>query len=295
VIDHREYEIVVALGEELHFGRTAERLHLSQPALTQALARLEVRLGAPLFERSSRRVALTPAGAALLPRARAVLEQTAEAVELVGRVARGEQGAVRLGVVGSAMLELLPELVRVVRDRRPGIELDIREAVSAEQVAALRVGRLDLGLLHVGVAPDGLSTLPLRDERLAIALPADHRLAHRSLLGLHELRADPLVVMRREAEADTQAIYLQACADAGFAAWIAQVVGSLQALLGFVAAGLGWAFVARSLVGTIQREGVRLIPLRGTAARLPTALAWNPGRLSAPAGVVLELARASVS
>src|SRR5919197_2022691 len=166
----RDLEIVVALSEELHFGRAAERVHLSQPALTQALGRLESRLQAPLFERTSRRVSLTPAGAALLPRARRLLEQAAEAVQLVRRVARGEEGGVRLGVVGSAMLELLPQLVREVRAQQQGIELDIREAVSAEQVAALRAGQLDLGILHTGLAPDGLEALPLRAEPLAIAL-----------------------------------------------------------------------------------------------------------------------------
>src|SRR5262245_23604445 len=127
----RDLEIVVALSEELHFGRTAERVHLSQPALTQALARLESRLGAQLFERSSRRVALTPAGAALVPRARALVEQAAEAAALVGRVASGEEGAVRLGVVGSAMLDLLPELVRAMHARHPGVELEISEAIGA--------------------------------------------------------------------------------------------------------------------------------------------------------------------
>jgi DNA-binding transcriptional LysR family regulator len=296
-IDHvelRDLEIVVALSEELHFGRTAERVHLSQPALTQALARLEARLGAQLFQRSSRRVALTPAGAALVPRARALLEQNAEAADLVARVARGEEGSVRLGVVGSAMLDLLPQLVRAVRKQHPGIELEITEAIGAEQVASLRAGRLDLGILHVELAPDGLAVMPLRSEPLAVALPADHRLADRKVLRLHELRDEPLVVQRRAAEADTQGRYLQACADAGFAARVAQEVGSLQALLGFVAAGLGWAFVARSLVGTIERTGVRLIALSGTAARLPTALAWNPGRLSPPAALVRDVARTSV-
>ena len=149
----RQLEIVVALSEELHFGRTAERVHLSQPALTQALSRFESQLGARLFERTSRRVTLTAAGAALVPRARALLEQAADAADLVGRVARGEQGTVRLGVVGSAMLNLLPELVRSVRARHPGVELDIREEIGAAQVEELRQRRLDLGIIHVAAVP----------------------------------------------------------------------------------------------------------------------------------------------
>src|SRR4051812_12539158 len=233
----RQLEIVVALSEELHFGRTAERIHLSQPALTQALSRFESQLGARLFERTSRRVTLTPAGAALVPRARALLEQATDAADLVGRVARGEQGTVRLGVVGSAMLSLLPELVRTVGTRHPGVEFDIREEIGAAQVEALRQRRLDLGILHVaeGAHLEGLRVVQLRAEPLAVALPADHRLARRAMLRLSELRDEPLVLVRPEQEADTSALYLGACADAGFAARVGPQVTSLQTQLGLVA------------------------------------------------------------
>jgi DNA-binding transcriptional LysR family regulator len=290
----RQLEIVVALSEELHFGRTAERVHLSQPALTQALSRFESELGARLFERTSRRVALTPAGAALVPRARALLEQAAGAGDLVRRVARGEQGTVRLGVVGSAMLDLLPELVRGVRAQHPGVELDIREAIGAAQVEELRQERLDLGILHVaaGAPPEGLRVLQLRAEPLSIALPADHRLARRAALRLSELRDEPLVLVRPEQEADTSALYLGACADAGFAARVGPQVTSLQAQLGLVAAGLGWAFVSRSVTESLDRRGVVFVALRGTTARLPIALAWPARGLTASARVVRATAQA---
>ena len=231
---------------------------------------------------------LTPAGAALVPRARALLEQAADAADLVGRVARGEQGTVRLGVVGSAMLNLLPELVRSVRARHPGVELDIREEIGAAQVEELRQRRLDLGIMHVaaGAPPEGLRVLQLRAEPLSIALPADHRLAQRAVLRLSELRDEPLVLVRPEQEADTSALYLGACADAGFAARVGPQVTSLQAQLGLVAAGLGWAFVSRSVIESLDRSGVAFVALRGTAARLPIALAWPARGLTAPARVV---------
>jgi DNA-binding transcriptional LysR family regulator len=284
----RQLEIVVALSEELHFGRTAERVHLSQPALTQALSRFEAQLGTRLFERTSRRVTLTPAGAALVPRARALLEQAGDAADLVGRIARGEQGTVRLGVVGSAMLNLLPELVRSVRARHPGIELDIREEIGATQVEELRQRKLDLGIMHVAAdaTPEGLRILQLRAEPISVALPADHRLARRAALRLSELRDEPLVLVRPEREADTSRLYLAACADAGFAAHVGPQVTSLQAQLGLVAAGLGWAFVSRSVVETLDRSGVVFVALRGTAARLPIALAWPERGLTPPARLV---------
>ena len=288
----RQLEIVVVLSEELHFGRTAARVHLSQPALTQALSRFESELGTRLFERTSRRVTLTPAGAALIPRARALLEQAADAADLVRRVSRGEQGTVRLGVVGSAMLNLLPELVRHVRARHPGIELDIREEIGATQVDDLRQRRLDLGIIHVaaGSPPDGLGVLQLRAEPLSIALPTDHRLAQRAVLRLSELRDEPLVLVRPEKEADTSALYLGACADAGFAPRVGHQVTSLQAQLGLVAAGLGWALASHSVVDAIDRKGVLFVALRGTSARLPISLAWPAGGLTAPARLVLAAA-----
>jgi DNA-binding transcriptional LysR family regulator len=175
-----------------------------------------------------------------------------------------------------------------VRARHPGVELDIREEVGAAQVDELRQGRLDLGIMHVGprAALEGLRVLQLRAEPLSIALPADHRLARRRSLGLAELRDEPLVLIRPEREADTSALYLGACADAGFAARVGPQVTSLQAQLGLVASGLGWAFVSRSVIESLGRRGVVFVALRGTAARLPIALAWPERGLTAPAGLV---------
>ena len=194
---------------------------------------------------------------------------------------------VRLGVVGSAMLNLLPELVRSVRARHPGVELDIREEIGAAQVEGLRQRRLDLGIMHVaaGTPPEGLEVLQLRAEPLSIALPADHRLARRATLRLSELRDEPLVPVRPEHEADTSALNLGACV-AGFAARVGPQVTSLQAQLGLVAAGLGWAFASRSVIESLDRSGVAFVALRGTAARLPIALAWPARGLTAPARVV---------
>ena len=123
-----------------------------------------------------------------------------------------------------------------------------------------------------------------------IALPADHRLAQRAALNLSELRDEPLVLVRPEQEADTSALYLGACADAGFAARAGPQVTSLQAQLGLVAAGLGWAFVSRSVIESLDRSGVAFVALGGTAARLPIALAWPVRTLTAPARLVRETA-----
>ncbi len=291
----RQLELFLAVADELHFGRAAVRTHLSQPALTQAIGRFEQQLGARLFDRSTRRVALTPAGEALVDRARSLLAEAERTSTLVQRTARGEVGAVSLGVVGTAMLSVLPSLVRTVRRTYPDVRLALSEQTGVAQLQDLRAGRLDLGILHLdpAAAVDGVVLRGIADEGLGVVLPADHRLAHRSVLRLQELREDPLVHLRPEAEADTSRLYLGACAEAGFVPRATQHATSLQALLGFVAAGLGWGFVAESVVRGLRREGTTYVRLRGTTARLPTTLAWRADDIAPAAALVRDLVPAA--
>lgn len=292
MLELRQLEVFLAVADELHFGRAATRVHLSQPALTQSVARLERALDARLLERTSRRVALTPAGAELQRRARRLLADAERTEDDVRRTAQGALGVVRLGVVGSAMSDLLPALVRRLRDARPGLEVEITESLGAAQLAGLRSGHLDLGIVHLDAlsAPADMETRVLREERLAAAVPADHRLSRRRRLPLAALRDDPLVLLRPEREADTHRLYLGACAAAGFAPPSTHHVGSLQALLGFVAAGLGWAFAAQSVVAAGPRPGVTFIELQGCRARLPTAVVWPVGPLAPAAAAVRDVA-----
>lgn len=291
-MDLRLLEIFLAVVDELHFGRAARRVHLSQPALTAAVARLEHSLGTRLFDRTSRRVTLTATGAALEPRARALLSAADDVRVAVGRTARGELGTVRVGVVGTALLGLVPRLVRAVRRRHPGIDVVLREQTGAEQAADLRGGALDLGVLHAapGDVPVGLDLLVLPPEPLTLVVPADHRLAARPSVDLVELRDDPLVGMRREREADTHRLYLQACADAGFVPRAGQEASSLNAVIGYVAAGLGWAFVAASTARCLRCDDVAVVPLTGAPLLLDMALAWPAGTLPPAAALVRDLA-----
>jgi DNA-binding transcriptional LysR family regulator len=246
-------------------------------------------------ERTSRRVELTDAGEALREPALALLAGAADAIDLVRRTGRGELGRVRLGVVGTSMVELLPALVSAIRQAHPEVELILTEATGGRQLADLRAGRLDLGLVHSaeGDPGEGMEATGLRDEPLALALPAGHRLAHRTVLRLNELRDEPLVMIAPDREADTSALYLDACAEAGFAPREVTTVTSLQGLLGLVASGLGWAFVARSVaLGLgLGRDGVSFVNLRGTAARLPTSLVWTAGPLAPASSLVVDVAR----
>lgn len=290
-MDARELELVVALGEERHVTRAAARIGLSQPAFTQALARLERRLDTRLFERSSRAVSPTAAGAALIPRARLLLSELEEAERLVRRVARGDEGTVRIGAVGSALVGIAPQIVRTLRTQHPELVVDLIEALGTEQVDRLRRGLLDLGIIHVDAdtPPTGLRALRLREEPLTVVVPDGHRLGSRTTVRLSELAGESLVVLRREDQADTQHIYLDACRAAGVEPAHLVEVTSLQGLLGQVSAGAGWGFVVESVSRAWVRPDLHFLTIRGTTPTLPTAIVWSPDHLSPAADTVIAL------
>src|SRR3954453_10103995 len=151
----RHLRYFVAVAEELHFRRAAERLHVSQPPLSQQIRALERELGVTLFERNRRRVELTAAGSALLGEARGILAAVEHAVDLTQRVARGEAGALSVGFVGSAMYGALPDVVREFRASRPGVELRLRELPTGAALEALAAGGIDVGGVRAGRGDPG--------------------------------------------------------------------------------------------------------------------------------------------
>src|SRR4051795_1726976 len=173
----RHLRSFVAVAEERHFGRAAERLHIAQPPLSQQIRRLEAELGAPLLYRTTRSVELAPAGEVLLMRAREILSAVESATEDARRAARGEFGRLAVGFTGSATYATLPVLAGALREALPGVVLDLRgELLTPAQVAGLLDGSLDLGLLRPPVRERELEVEILRREPLVAGLPEAHRL-----------------------------------------------------------------------------------------------------------------------
>src|SRR5687768_10910437 len=172
----RHLRYFVAVAEELHFGRAAARLRVAQPALSQQIKQLERELGVTLLARTRRRVALTEPGRLFLTEARRTLAQAASAVEVARRAAAGHAGRLRIGHVDIALWGVLPTLVRVYRERYPGVALSLRETLPARQLAALRAGELDVG---IGPPPTSgpFETAPVSADPVLLALPSGHRLA----------------------------------------------------------------------------------------------------------------------
>ena len=191
LIDMRVWRQFVAVAEELHFGRAAQRLHITQPPLTQAIAQLEKTLGVLLFDRTSRRVLLTPAGEALLPDVRELLARAQALPARARAAAQGEVGRVRLAFVSTIAFERLPEWVRDFRLLCPQVALELVEATGDVQRALFARGELDAGLiLHSpGFALPELARLPVAEEPLVLALPAQHPLAMAPQLSMDEVLA----------------------------------------------------------------------------------------------------------
>ena len=286
----RHLRYFLAVADELHFGRAAARLHISQPPLSQQIRQLEEELGFDLFLRTRRRVRLTDAGHAFREEAQAVLERLAKATLAAQRVARGETGALAVGFVASATYAVLPRLYRRFRERQPGVSLTLSEMSTAEQVEALRAGQIQVGLARTPVGDEALAAEPLREEPLVLALPARHRLAARRALALRALADEPFVLFPREPRPGWVDVVQAACRGAGFRPIVAQEVLELSAAVTLVAAGIGVTLVPES-AQALRIGGVVYRPLRPPA---PTTLLVALHSAEHPPPVVerfLEVAR----
>ncbi len=256
-IELRLWRQFVTVAEELHFGRAALRLHMTQPPLTQAIAQLERSLGVMLLARTKRSVQLTPQGAALLPQAQALLQQ-ARAVVLDARaLAGGESGRLRLAFVSTVGFSILPPWVMAFRHAFPGVQLDLVEATGDVQLELLKSDAVDAGfILHAsGFATDGLQRLTVAQEPLVLALPESHPLAKRKTLRLQDVWAQPLVTFPRRIVPSLYDAIFGMYHDAGKLPVVAQEAIQMQTIVNLVSAGLGVAWVPAS-VQQFQRTGV---------------------------------------
>lgn len=265
----------VAVAEELHFGRAARRLHIAQPPLSVRIRRLEESLGARLFERSRRHVALTEAGAVLLVRARRLLADAEAAGAEARGVAAGEGGTLVVGYTPTATHEVLPWLLKRHRACHPRVRLELREMRSPLQAAAIREGRIEAGFVCAPVPADGCEAHVLREERLVLALPARHPLARRARVPARALDRLPLVLVDPNAEPGWALPALEALREARVAPEVVQETDGKIAQLGLVAGGIGVALVSES-TACLRREGVVLRPITGLEVRLRLALLTSP-------------------
>ncbi|MFE5867759.1 LysR family transcriptional regulator [Streptomyces roseifaciens] len=259
------------LAEVRHFTRAAESLHVAQPSLSQQIRALERELGAELFQRARGNITLTDAGEALLPLARQILADAETARREVQEVAQLRRGRVRLGAPPSLCASLVPDVLRAYHARYPGIELLVDEGGSQDLVRTLAAGGLDLALiitpLAVG-APALATTELLREDLVVVSAPGEPPPVRRRALRVADLEGLPMVMFRHGY--DLREITMAACRAAGFEPVFTVEGGEMDAVLGFVRAGLGLAVVPGMVAA---RSGLRVTPFEGTRMRRTIALA----------------------
>ena len=275
----RHLRYFVAVAEELNFTRAAARLHIGQPPLSMQIRDLEGEMGVRLFERTQRRVALTPTGQCLLEHAYRILGGVREAVEAAQRAARGELGELRVGFTSSLpFTDLLPDALHAYRRRFPAVRLQLSEMFTPEQFGALARGELDVGFVRLqgGRAPDGIALREIARNPLRLVVNASHRLAGAAAVSFAELRDEDFIGFPADVGTDLPAVLRGLCRQAGFEPRIVQTAREATTQIGLVGAGLGVAVLPAPLE-TVRMARVRYLPIIDADAQFRLAVATVEG------------------
>lgn len=277
MFDFRQLRYFIAVAEELSFTRAAQRLHLSQPPLSQQIQALEQDLGVRLFERDKRNVALTAPGRLFLDQARQILAMADEARSQVSEAAAGFSGHLKLAYTVSVSFHpALPQTLLRLGQNAPNVRVWLSEMYSEPQFSAIRNGQIDVGFVRdVPTHEDDARALRIDvidREPLVLALPSGHRLAGRQRVELSEVAGDPFVVQPRELAATLYDRVVRLAAKAGFHPVIRQHAQQINGLLALVAAGIGMALVPASMQ-VVKLGGVSYVPLGDPDAYLLLAVA----------------------
>ena len=272
----RQLRYFVAVAEERHFGRAAKRLRLSQPPLSAQIKGLEEELGVKLFQRSTRQVALTDAGRTFLERAEGILEAVEEAKEAAKDADEGVRGRLEIGFISSATLGLLPPSIRLFRERFGGVEIELRELTSAQQIDALYAGEIRVGLVRLPLRAPGLRFEPLQEESFLVALPSGHPLEALESVPLEAMVDQPLIFFTRQLMPSLHAQIVELFQRVGAFPNVVQHAVHLQTIVGLVASDVGLAILPEP-AKRLSREGVVYRSLDAPDATSWVGLAWVEG------------------
>jgi DNA-binding transcriptional LysR family regulator len=271
----RRLRYFVAVAEELSFNRAAQKLHISQPPLSNQIKQLEEELGVLLFERSSRGVRMTEAGELLLDEARRIFVQVDQTVNVVRRVGHGEVGRLTLGFVPSASNEVLPPILHTFRDRYPDVELFLREMRPDRVVQRLHDKQIDVGFLYLPLEDASLNIECVSREPLVLALAESHPLASKSRVELQALAEEPFILPARYPMPGLYGQVTKVCRQAGFVPKAVQKdVWLMQTIVGLVAGGIGVALVPASL-RNLHRRGVVYKSVHGLSPTVELGVIWR--------------------
>jgi len=289
-VDIRHFRYFVAVAEELHFGRAAQRLHIAQPPLSRQIRALETELGLGLFRRARRGIELTDAGRAFLPAARTALSEFERAVSVVRRGAPNEGGQLRVGYGWSATFEVLPVVGQVLRQRHPEIGLLAQEMWNAELVEALVAARVDVGVTRYPEFAPQLAYETIRSEPAVAVVPTGHPLAARADIPLAALAQEHIIIFPRELAPRFYDELVAMCRGAGFEPMVLQESFHTDWDLGLLAIH-GRIALAPAAVSSNAPAGVAVVQLSPPAPRMTMAVCWRKDTRSPAVQAFLKTAR----
>jgi len=273
--DIRRLECFVAVADELHFGRAAAKIGISQPPLTQHIQVLEHQVGTPLFSRENRTVTLTNAGKTLLAEAKRILGDLRKLDQVVDGIRSGQEGHVTVSCVPTALHDILPAIAHRFRKIYPGIALVLNEAHTSDVVQSVLQRRSDIGFAWEKSPPAPLKAREIRTGSFVAALPPDHRLAHEAVIRLSDLADDPLVLTPRNLSPYHYDSVLAAFKRLGRTPRVAYEVATVLSQIGYVASGFGVALLP-PFAQNLGVAGVCFRSIGEEAIVYSISLIWNP-------------------
>ena len=261
MFDLNQLRCFVTVAEELHFGRAAARLNMTQPPLSRQIQVLEHIIDAPLLERTSRSVRLTPAGRSFLPEARRILKLAESASQVARRIAMGKTGSLKIGYTAAAAYGFLPELIAACRMRLPEVDFSLKEMVSGDQLEALASGQIDAGLLRPPIARPELATRRVLAEPLLAAIPRKHPLASAAMVAIKDFDGLPFVMYSPYESRYFHDLLVAQFSRADILPRYVQHVGQIHSILAMVRAGLGVSIVPAA-AANLKLADVKLKPLK---------------------------------
>lgn len=289
-MESRHVEAFLVLAKELHFGNAAKKMQITQPILSQLIKAFETDLGIDLFVRTTRSVALSPAGQALIAPARGFMDKASEIRKVAAAAQQGRIGRVKVGFSGGAGYSLVFQLAKLTAENAHNVLIDIQpQTFSAPAIEQLRDGTLDLAVLTVADMPDDLEVFLVRRDHLVVAVSDLHPFATKSALTIEDLRSERIISFPEAAGSQFRKILTDLAHEAGFEPSIVQEVHDPYSLVTMVGANVGLALLGES-AQQLQSPGVQYIPLEGVDEEVLIHLAWKRDQLSASLRLVLQLA-----
>lgn len=273
-IELRHLKYFLAVAEELHFRKAADRLYISQPGLSRQIKQMEEELGFALFERSNKKVYLTKAGKYLQHETEMILKNLNDSFNHAQLIHEGMEGQISFGYVGSAMQNVIPDFILKIKEDHPNIHYSLKEMENPQQIDALLLKEIDLAFVRLDKVPKGLSIHPVFEDTFSLVVPKDHDLSEENFTDLSILKDEPFILFDQSYSPAYFDQVMQIFKHAGFHPVISHNTVHASTIFRLVENNLGISIVPTSLLLGYDM-GIRQIELKQIPQRTVLSVAWN--------------------